>query len=184
MKAPLARLNARYADGKKQLEKAKEAVRLVSKQRLAELMKLPERQRFEQLDDPDLTKPDRTKLQQSIAATLQHRKLDFFISSGGLRWRGMGRWVRYRGPTAIAVLVVLAPLFSLTAIAWRNTPEMVIVPNPLTLDWKLPSGSMERTTLRVGDRLALFRQSGTSALARRWIDKTGYATSPVDLDPK
>ena len=184
MKTPRARLNARYEDAKKRREQAEETVRRLSKQRLAELMKLPDRRRFEQLNNPDLTKPDRTKLQQSIAASLQHGKLDFFKSRGSLQWRGMSRWLRYRGTTAIVVVVVLVPLCALTAMAWRNTPEMVTVPNALTLDWKLPSGVLERTTLHVGDRLALFRQSGTSALARRWIEKTGYATSPVDLDPK
>jgi len=186
MKAPLARLNARYEEGKKQLENAKEAVRRVSKNRLAELMKLPELERFRQLDDPDLTKPDRAKLRRSIAASLQHGKMKLLVLRGGFRWRRVARWLRYRRATAMAVVLAAAPLCFLAAIAWKNTGEVIVLPAPMALDWKLPSGAAERTILAAGDRLVIVSQS-SSEVARRWIKDEaikdqGYATSPVKID--
>jgi len=186
MKAPLARLNARYEEGKKQLENAKEAVGRVSKNRLAELMKLPELERFRQLDDPDLTKPDRAKLRRSIAASLQHGKMALWALRGGSRWRQVTQWVRYRGTTAMTVAAVATPLCFLGAIAWKNTAEVIVLPAPIALDWKLPSGAQERTNLAAGDRLVIVSQSGND-VARRWIKDQankdqGYATSRVNID--
>jgi hypothetical protein len=186
MKTPLARLNDRYADSKRQLGKAEEAVRRVSKQRLAELMRLAERERFEQLDDPDLTKLDRAKLRRSIGASLQHGKMELWALRGGFRWRRLMHWFRYRGTMAMTVAAVATPLCVLAAIAWKNSGEVIVLPSPIALDWKLPSGAAERTILAAGDRLVIVSQAGND-VARRWIKNQatkdqGYAISPVNID--
>ena len=86
----------------------------------------------------------------------------------------------------MAVVLAAAPLCFLAAIAWKNTGEVIVLPAPMALDWKLPSGAAERTILAAGDRLVIVSQS-SSEVARRWIKDEaikdqGYATSPVKID--
>lgn len=182
MRAPRARLNARFADSKERLEAAEDAIRRVSERRLAELMKLSERERFEQLDTPDLTPLDRAKLRRSIAVSLRHGKMELILLRGNFRWRRVSRWLRYRGATAIAAAAVAVPLCLLIATAWKNTGEVITVPNAVRLDWRLPSGAVEQTILNVGDRLVIVGQSGKSYVIRRWIKDQGYATSMIEID--
>lgn len=182
VKSPRARLNERLAGARKRLEHAENEVRRVSEQRLTELMNKSERERFEALDDPDLTKPDRAKLRRSIAASLRRGRMKLFVVRGGFWWRRVSRWLRYRGPATVAVAAVVIPLCFLTAVAWRNTGEVFLVPNTGTMDWTLPSGAVEQTTLKIGDRLVVIRRSGKSHLVRRWIPEKGYATSQFESD--
>lgn len=182
MRAPLARLNARIAAGKNRLQDAENEIERISRRRLAELMKLSERERFEQLDDPDLTQPDRTKLRRSIAAGLRHGKLQILVFRGHFRLRRVLHWVRYRGLTTAAVAAIVVPIFLLSAIARSNTGQVFVLPNAVSLDWTLPSGAKEKTSLHVGDRLVIISRSGTPYLVRRWIQNQGYATSQFATD--
>jgi hypothetical protein len=182
MRAPLARLNARIAGGKTRLQDAENEIKRISERRLAELMKRSERVRFEQLDDPDLTKPDRAKLRRSIAAGLRHGKLEILVFRGHFRWRRVLHWLRYRGLTTVVAAAIVVPIILLMVIARSNTGQVFVVPNAVTLDWKLPSGAKEKTSLHVGDRLVVISSSGTSHVVRRWIKNQGYATSQFASD--
>lgn len=177
VKAPQARLNEQIAGAKKRLDDAENDVRRVSERRLGELMKRSESERFEALDDPDLTTADRAKLRRSIAASLRHGKMELFVLKGGFRLRRVTQWLRYRGPATIAIAAIAAPVCFLTALAWRNTGDIFVLPNAVTMDWTLPSGAIEQTALKNGDRLVVIRRSGQWHLVRRWIPKKGYATS-------
>jgi hypothetical protein len=182
VKAPQVRLNKQLSDARKRLEDAENKIRRVSQRRLAELMKRSARERFEALDDPDLTTADRANVRRSIAASLCHGKIQLFTLRGGFRWRWVTQWLRYRGPATIAVAAIAAPVCFLTVIAWRNTGEVVVMPSLLTLDWRMPSGALEQTTLNLGDRLVVIPRPGKSHVVRRWIPKQGYAISQFDSD--
>jgi hypothetical protein len=182
VKAPHVRLNEQLAGAKKRLDDAENEIRGVSERRLAELMKRSDRERFDELDSPDLTNSDRAKLRRAIAARLCLGKMELFVSRGGFWWPRLTSWLRYRGATAVAVTAIAAPACFLTALAWRNTGEIFAVPNAVTMDWTLPSGGVEQTTLKIGDRLVVIPRSGKSHVVRRWIPKQGYATSQFDSD--
>jgi hypothetical protein len=182
VKAPQVRLNEQLAGAKKRLDDAENEIRRVSKQCLTELLKKSERERFEALDDPDLTRPDRAKLRRSIAASLRRGRMKLFVARGGFWWRWVSRWLRYRGPATIAVAAVVIPLCFLTAVARRNTGEVILVPNAITMDWTLPSGAVEQMALKIGDRLVVIPRPGKSHVVRRWIPKQGYAISQFDSD--
>jgi hypothetical protein len=182
VKAPHVRLNEQLVGAKKRLDDAENEIRRVSERRLAELMKRSERERFEALDDPDLTTADRAKVRRSIAASLSHGKMELLALRGGFRWRQVTQWLRYRGPATIAVAAIAAPVCFLTVIAWRNTGEVITLPKAITLDWRLPSGAVEQTIVNAGDRLVIVGRSGTSYVLRRWIKDQGYATSRIETD--
>jgi hypothetical protein len=182
VKTPQVRLNKQLAGAKKRLDDAENEIRRVSQRRLAALMRRSERERFEALDDPDLTTADRAKIRRSIAAGLCHGKTELLALRGGFRWRQLTQWLRYRGPATIAAAAIAAPMCFLTFIAWWNTGEVVVMPNILTLDWTLPSGAVEQKTHDLGDRLVVILRPGKSHVVRRWIPKQGYAISQFDSD--
>jgi hypothetical protein len=182
MRAPLARLNARIAGGRTRLQDAEDEIKRISERRLAELMKRSQRERFEQLDDPNLTNSDRLKLRRTIAASLRHGKMEMLAFRGYFRWRRVLHWIRYGGLTTAVAAAIFIPICILMVIARSNTGQVLIVPNDVTLDWTLPSGAGEKASLHVGDRLVVISSSGRSHVVRRWIKNQGYATSQLDSD--
>ena len=166
-----------FSAADKRLKNAKDAIRRVSEQHLSELMKLPERKRFEHLEDASLTSGDRNKLRRSIAVTLNREKVQFVLSSGRFRMRPVANWVRRRWFPVMIATVIAAPSVTFTLMAWKNTGDRINLSKEVTLDWKMPSGLIEHQSYKSGDTLVIVRESGTRSVARRWILGQGYATA-------
>jgi exonuclease VII large subunit len=166
-----------FSAADKRLKNAEDAIRRVSKQRLFELMKVPERQRFEHLADANLTSADRNTLRRSLAVTFKHKKIRFPALSGRFGTRRIANWLRRRWFPVVIATVVAAPSVTFTLMAWRNTGDRIKLSKEITLDWKMPSGSIENQSYKSGDTLVIVRESGTRSVARRWIIGQGYATA-------
>lgn len=174
------RLSTLYRQAEERVNAAEAQVQHASERRLAELMKLPPRRRLAQIEDPTLTSSDRLKLRRSIAGNLRHRKRYALLFGSRLvvgKLRGLFRYL----PRAAAVAAVLLPLLITVEMARSNTDEIIILPQPIELNWRLPSGDMDPKVMPAGAHLAIARQSGSSAIARRWIEGQGYATAPVKI---
>lgn len=175
------RLRQRYRAAEQRAKASEAEVQRVSESRLAELMKLSPLRRFQQIDDPLLTPDDRLKLRNSIEA-----KLDELSSRPSIkvprRWsfRGMRAALRY-APTILIMTAITFPTAALAYKAWKNTDEVVSLSLPLDLLWTLPSGTKERKVMPAGSNLAIKRVTETSAIARRWIEGVGYATSEIRI---
>lgn len=174
------RLSTLYRQAEERVNAAAAEVQSTSERRLAELIKLPPQRRLEQMEDPTLTPSDRLKLCRSIAGNLRHRKLYALLFGSRLvagKLRGLVRYL----PRATAVATVLAPLLTVVKTSWNDTDEIIILPQPIELNWRLPSGEMQPMVMPAGAHLAIARQSGSSAIARRWIEGQGYATAAVRI---
>lgn len=171
-------LRQRYQTAEERAETAEEEVQSASQSRLTELMKLPPLKRLRQLDDPLLTSQDRLKLRNSIETKLKNRTSRRYVKFPK-RWSF--RWIlRYRyAPASVIVSAIVIPLAGLTYVAWKNTDDVVPLSLPLDIVWTLPNGTEERKVIDAGRNLAFRRQTSTSAVARRWIEKVGYATATV-----
>ena len=174
------RLSTLYRQAEERVNAAEAEVQRASERRLSELMKLPPQRRLEQIEDPTLTTSDRLKLRRSIAGKLRHRKRYALLFGGRLVAGKLCGLVRYL-PRAAAVAAVLVPLLVAVEMAWNNTDEIIILPQPIEFNWRLPSGEMQPKVMPAGAHLAIARQSGSSAIARRWIEGEGYATAAVKL---
>lgn len=166
-----------FSAADRRLKIAEDAIRRVSEQRLSELMKLPERKRFEHLEDASLSTAERNKLRRSIAVTLNRGKVKFALSSGRFRMRRVANWLSRRWFAVAIATVVAVPSVTFTFMAWRNTGDRIRLSKEVTLEWKMPSGSIENQSYKSGDTLVIVRESGTRSVARRWILGRGYATA-------
>jgi len=173
-------LRRRYKTAEKRAADAEAELRRASEHRLAELMKLPPRRRLGQIEDPALTTADRLKLRRSIAGNLRHKKQYALLFGGRPLLIRLLRTTRYV-PTAAAVTAVVAPILIAVNMAWNNTDDVIVLPQPIELNWRLPSGATERKVMPADARLAIAPQSGTLAVARRWIEGQGYATAQVNI---
>lgn len=169
-------LRQRYQTAKERAEAAEAEVQRASESRLAELMKLPPARRLNAIDDPLLTPDDRLKLRKSIEAKLKNRSsrrsIKLHSKWSFRRTRGL---LRHAPALAIAIGIVF-PAGALTYTAWKNTYEVVALSRPFAPLWTLPDGTQERKEIPAGGNLAIKRLTGTSAIARRWIERAGYAT--------
>lgn len=180
MSALLRKLSARYQSAESRVDAVEAEFRRASERRLAELMKLTPRQRLEQIDDPALTTADRLKLRRSIAGSLQHRNRYALLFSSRVVVTAVRGWVRYV-PRAIVVAAVIVPFVLVVNRARTNTDEVIILPQPIQVQWRLPSGGIEPGFIPVGAHLAVARQSDSPAIARHWIEREGYATAKVNI---
>lgn len=171
------RLHQRYQTAEKRAEAAEAEVHSASERRLAELMKLPPVRRLKAIDDPLLTPNDRLKLRSSIEAKLNNRSSRRSIRLPK-RWsfRRMLGLFRY-APAFMILTAIVLPAVTLTYTAWKNTYEVVALSRPLTFLWTLPNGTQERK--EISGNLAIRRLTPPSAVARRWIQKVGYATAEI-----
>lgn len=173
------RLHQRYQTAEERAEAAEAEVQRASESHLAELMKLPPARRLKAIDDPLLTLDDRLKLRNSIEAKLQNRSSLRLIRLPR-RWsfRRMLGLLRY-APAFVVVTAIVFPAGALAYLAWKNTDDIVPLSLPLNLVWTLPNGTEEPKVIPAGGNLAIKRLTKTSAVARRWIEKVGYATAAI-----
>lgn len=173
------RLRQRYQTAEERAEAAEAEVQRASESRFAELMKLPPLRRLKQIDDPLLTTQDRLKLRNSIEARLDNKGSRSVIKLPRRRsFRQIQGYLRYV-PALAMVAAVMFPTVALTFMAWKNTDVVVPLSAPIDLVWTIPDGTKERKVLPAGGRLAIKPVTSTSAIARRWIERTGYATAEV-----
>lgn len=172
-------LGERYQTAEERAEVAEAEVQSASQSRLTELMKLPPLQRLRQLDDPLLTSQDRLKLRNSIETKLKNPSWRRYIKFPR-RWafRRILGYLRY-APAFTILSAIVFPVVGLTYVAWKNTDDVVPLSLPLDVVWTLPNGTEERKVMDAGHNLAVRRWTNTSAVARRWIEKVGYATAKV-----
>ncbi|MBP1092146.1 hypothetical protein [Bradyrhizobium diazoefficiens] len=175
------RLQQRYQTAEERAQAAEAEVRRASESRLATLMKLTPGHRLKAIDDPLLTPDDRLKLRNSIEA-----KLDALSSRRSIkfpsRWSVHGtRASLLYAPTFVIMAAISFPAVALAYKAWKNTDEVVPLSLPLDVLWTLPSGTKERKVMPAGSKLAIKRLTETSAIARRWIEGVGYATSEIRI---
>lgn len=174
------RLSARYKTAEERVEAAETEVERASARRLAELMKLPPQQRLKQIEDPILTAQDRLKLRRTMDAILNRGWRDALKFPTKSPFRRSRRWLRYM-PALVLLIATVAPLGMLAYRAWENTDQVVPLSEPIDLDWTLPSGTKQRKTMPAGGNLAIRPLTSTSAIARRWIEREGYATAEVNI---
>lgn len=173
----LTTLKARYAQAQERLDTADDDVRQASRARLGELMKLPERQRFAHLDDPDLTPSDRSSLRRSMAAGLSPPRVR-------MNWRPainrVGRRLRRRLPTLAIAAISIAPLAVWGWMTWQNTGQQTVAyERPEKLNWTLPSGEVRQREVRAGELVVLV-QHRSGRVVRSWLPKQGYETAKID----
>lgn len=178
MSALVRKLSARYQSAESRVDAVEAEIRRASEIRLAELMKLPPRRRLKQIEDPALTTADRLKLRRSIAGHLRHRKQYALLFGSRFVLTRLRGWLRY-APRALAVTAVIVPLVLVVNRARNNTDEVITLSYPIDPDWRLPSGVTEHKPMPAGARLAIARQSGSAAIARRWVEGQGYATARI-----
>jgi hypothetical protein len=172
-------LAAQYTTAKARLDEADGDVRRVSRNRLAELMKLPEQQRFAHLEDSALTPQDRSTLRRGLAAQLVAAKSEIQLFRIPMIWL-WGR-LRYRLPAMLVTMVIASPLCVWGIMAWHNTAESHAFDQPLTLNWTLPSGEIQQTTVAAGHPIVIVHHWGMTSFVRHWIAGQGYATARVNI---
>jgi hypothetical protein len=174
------RLSARYTAAEERVEAAETDLEHASARRLTELMELPPLQRLQQIEDPILIAQDRVKLRRTVETILnpgRRRALKFPARSPFRRSR---KWLRYM-PALVLLIATVAPLGMLAYRAWENTDQVVPLLEPINLDWTLPNRTKQRKTMPAGGNLAIRPLTSTSAIARRWIEREGYATAEVNI---
>ena len=172
------KLRAQYRAAKARLRAADDDVSRASRDRLVELMKLSERERFAHLEDPALTPQDRVLLRRSVAAALAKPRLQLFghilpsLSRRRFRWQSAIRKIPF------AAIVIMVGTW--TTMVWLNTGQRISFNGPLTLDWTLPSGETGRNVIAAGDPVILVYHRYVSSFIRNWYPGQGYATAKVN----
>ena len=119
----LNKFRAQYRAARARLRAADDDVRRASRDRLVELMKLSERERFAHFEDPALTPQDHSWLRRSIAAALPKPRMRLFgrILPGFLRRRLRLQYILAKSPVVAIVLMLGAWVM----MSWLNTGELI-----------------------------------------------------------
>lgn len=176
-----SKLDARYQDAQARSKKAEQEIRRLSRDRLAELMKLPVRQQFAHLEDAALTAEDRTTLRRSVTATLPARKVRFRGRQRAIAWFRL----RARLSVVITIAMTVGPLGVWAAMTWLNTGQIYQFSGPLRVMWHYPSGEVRPGVIPAGVPVVLVQHMGIESYLRRWVSGQGYATAklpPVELN--
>jgi hypothetical protein len=172
------KVHAQYRAARARLRAADDDVSRASRDRLVELMKLSERERFAQVDDPTLTPQDCTLLRRSIAATLPRPRMRLFgrLHPGFFRRRLRLQFILAKIPVAATVVI----LGTWATMSWLNTGELVALNRSVNLEWSFPAGAVGTYSLTPADWVVVVHRPGLSAFYRRWYPGKGYATANVD----
>lgn len=174
-----AELDRKYVAAGDRLKAADEQVRRASRAHLSKLMRLPDRERLQHMEDATLTKEDRTALRRSIAARLPGHRNRFLRPRRRLNWSGIAR----RLPAIAIVVATLAPIVVWALLAWLNTGEIFTTMQTNHIEWQLPDGKTTLQTLLPGERYVLVRHAVMQGYFRSWRVREGYATATVNVGP-
>jgi hypothetical protein len=164
---------------REQATASERAVQSLSARKLANLLKLPPSERLKHQDDPDLTRADRAKLQESVIGALRLKRADEWSDKApGWLWRAWGR-SRLRAPMALKLIAASVLAAAPTATAWRNTGHNLSLLEPATIEFRWPDGDKRAVSLSRGDRVTIVR-GWFGSYARAWIPAGGYAYAPAN----
>ena len=173
-------LSKKYKSAAKRVGDVERQLELVSKRRLAELLKQSKAHRLNAFDDVDLLPNEKNELRKSI-----------LIDGPGPKWQALG-WrpaallrrrmlsVSYllRGLYVAALVVPVGYVFY---AAWSNTGQLIVTSSPMTVDWRMPNGEILRRTVPAGESLVLLKHHDGSYVVRKWYAQEGYATAKVNV---
>lgn len=165
-------LDAIYANAKRRLAASVRDVDRLSKQRFAELMKLPASSRIGHLTDPTLTSNDALQLTRSLQSSVSSRRVYGVPLS--VRIMGVFRWLclgRIFSPTPLFFLSVAA-IYS--GIIWSNTAHLVAISRPIDFALKYSDGSGGPRRMETRFLWQLLSIAGEHARIRLWIPGQGY----------
>lgn len=172
------KVHGQYRAARARLRAADDKVSRASRDRLVELMKLSERERFAQFEDPALTPQDRTWLRRSIAAALPKPRMRLFgcLLSGFLRRRLRLQFILAKTPAAAAVLM----LGAWGMMSWLNTGKLIAFNRSVSLEFTYPSGEVGRNALTPDMSVVAVHRPGLGTFYRIWYPEKGYATANAD----
>jgi hypothetical protein len=172
------KVHAQYRAARARLRAADDDVSRASRDRLVELMKLSDRERFVHFEDPALTPQDRAWLRRSIAAALPKPQMRLFgrVLPGFFRRRLRLQFILAKTPVAAAVMI----LGAWAMMSWLNTGELIAFNRAVNLEWSFPSGAVGTYSLTPADRVVVVHRPGLSTFYRRWYPGKGYATANAD----
>ncbi|BAU94148.1 hypothetical protein MPPM_5543 (plasmid) [Methylorubrum populi] len=158
---------------------ATQRVQQASRARLAELLRMPPRERLGHLDDPAVVAPDRVSLRRSLQADLTRPRR---------RWRPGGRLQALgRRFGAAALHQFLHPavlgLAGITGVwlytAWSATPHLAISTQALSSNLIGPDGRVESYTFPARTWVPVERLDAQVAQTRVWYSGQGYGHGTV-----
>lgn len=170
-----ARLRAAHAAERAATRRVQQA----SRTRLAELLRLPPRERLARLDDPALVGPDRVSLRRSLQADLVRPRRRWL--PGG-RLRSLGR----RLGTALLRQLLHPAVLGLAGlggvwlhVAWSNTPRVAASTQALAANLIGPDGRVQSYTVPAWSWVAVERVGSDMAQIRVWYSGQGYGRGSV-----
>jgi hypothetical protein len=172
------KLQAQYRAAKARLRAADDDVSRASRDRLVELMKLSERERFAHLEDPALTPQDRSSLRRSVAAALPKPRTLLFGRLLPAFFRRRVRWQSILAKIPVAVVVLVIGTWAM--MSWLNAGERTAFDRTVTLMWTFPSGKVGRYSLTPADWVVVVHRPGLDSFYRRWYLGEGYATASAN----
>lgn len=168
-------LQGQYVSAKARLDQADKDLRRTSSSRLAELMNLPERQRFDHLGDPALTPEDRLSLISSVAAKMPPPRSRPF---GGTIPAILPSYRFGRRVVALMMAIVpIAPVFLWAAMSWKNTATTYTFRRATRVEGLKPSGDLFPVVVAAGKEVALVNHLSRRSYLRYWLAGQGYATA-------
>jgi hypothetical protein len=182
---PAARdVTGAIAKARAEAQAAETRVRKLSSDRFSELMRLSERERFNNLEDPQLTPEDRNKLRAALHAALpsagsanpSKRPSPFPIL------RRIRLFVHRQIATPGQFITVIGVVISIAAAGceiWKNTGDAVTIKESVSVIWLLPTGDEAPGTLNRGESLITINRAVNVAVFRKWIAGVGYAKAQV-----
>ncbi|MDA9392634.1 hypothetical protein WN73_19090 [Bradyrhizobium sp. CCBAU 45394] len=173
-------LNKKYRSAAKRVGDIERQLEVVSKRRLAELLKQSKAHRLNAFDDADLLPNEKNELRKSILSNGYGPKWQVFA------WRPAA--LLRRGTQSVSdllrgfyVATIVVPVGYVLFAAWSNTGQLIVISSPMTVDWQMPNGEILRRTVPAGESLVLLKRYDGSFVVRKWYAQEGYATAKVNV---
>lgn len=174
-------LNKKYKSAARRVTDVERQLEVVSKRRLAELLKLSKAQRLNAIDDINLLPNERNELRKSLLIDDAPPKWH------AVAWRAKALLRRRQMPSfssllrACYVAALILPAGYFFYAAWRNTGQLIVASSPMIVSWQMPNGEILRRTVPAGESLVLLKRPDGSHVLRKWHAKEGYAIARVNL---
>lgn len=172
------KVHAQYRAARARLRAADDKVSRASRDRLVELMKLSDRDRFSHFEDPALTPQDRAWLRRSIAAALPKPRMRLFgrVLPGFVRRRLRLQFILAKSALAAAIVIPC----TWGVMSWLNTGKLIAFNRSVSLEFTYPSGEVGRNTLTPDMSVVAVHRPGLGTFYRIWYPEKGYATANAD----
>ena len=180
-RTPPSTVEARLRAAQEAERAATERVKQASRAQLAELLRLPPRERLGHLDDPALVGPDRVSLRRSLQADLTRPRRGW---RPGSRLRAL---VRRLGAALLRQFLhpAVLGLAGITGVwlhaAWSATPQLAISTQALASNVVGPDGRVESYTFPARTWVPVERLDAQVAQTRVWYSGQGSGHGTVWL---